>query len=87
MLQAGLLKNSFRSLHLIKVQEKPVDKHYSLACSLWYHPTRRLKYKVKWKSEPQEYDNTKCEIDEKDLYELDKLSLDDSKKERPKRKF
>ena len=41
----------------------------------------RKKYKVKGKIEPQEYKNTGIEIDKKELYELDKLSLDDSHRE------
>ena len=43
--------------------------------------------KLSNKSEPQEYENTNIKIGEKDLYELDKLILDDSPKEWRKREF
>ena len=36
--------------------------------------------KLSAKSEPQQYDNTNSEIEKKELYELDKLSLNDSHK-------
>ena len=44
-------------------------------------PCKRIKIqKLIVKSEPQEYENTDGEIYEKELYELDKLSLDESHK-------
>ena len=80
MIQEGLLKKSGKSLHLLKGTRKEGGKRFSPACSWWY-PTREKKYKVKGKIELQEYKNTGIEIDKEELYELDKLSLDDSHRE------
>ena len=48
---------------------------------------KRMKNKVKWKSEPQDYENAYSEKFKKRLYELDKFSLDNSHKEWHKHVF
>ena len=45
-------------------------------------PFKRNKIKFKFKQWTKKYDNRKSEINKKELYELDKLSLDYNHKER-----
>ena len=81
MLQVVLLENSGRSLQLQKVQENreanAIVQRTIVDIILQEYYNKRLGSR----SETQEYENTYSEINEKDLYELDKLILDDSNKD------
>ena len=69
ILQAGLLKNTDKSLKMLRNTRKTGDKLYSPVCRSGY-PEIVWRYQVKWKSELQEHHKISSEIDEKEMYDM-----------------